>query len=87
MIKINGADGKTRETAIKIVRASDHHEGWDYIYDFIDKYDCCFRYGDYDREDITTTDEGGFLKELSVYRKCDIELWIDWTTLFHVWDK
>ena len=87
MVTIDKNDGKTRETAIKILTASDHREGWKFIYNFIGNFSRGYKYEDYTRDDITTTNEGGFLKELSVYRKSDIEIWIDWTTLFHVWDK
>ncbi len=92
-IKINSDNGRTKETAIKITEAPDHRIGWEFIYNFMDRYKVIEGYAFWDREDFYTEDENGFLKELSVFKFMNSEneilweIWIDWTTLFHVWDK
>lgn len=92
MVKIDNNDGKTKETVIKILEAKDHREGWEFIYDYMDKYQAENGYDSWDREDLTTHDEHGFLKELAVFKlflndNVVDEIWFDWTELFHVWDK
>lgn len=92
MVKLGNNDGKTKETAIKILDAKDHSEGWEFIYDYLDKYQAENGYDRWDRDDYSTQDEHGFLKELSFFRfivndRVVDEIWFDWTELFHVWDK
>lgn len=88
MIKVNYADGKTKDNPIVIMEASDDREGWIYIRKFLEYYMEYKKYDNYDREDHGHT----FDQFLSVFRfikdkKIVDELWIDWTTLFHVWDS
>lgn len=88
MIKVNYADGKTKDNPIVIMEASDDREGWIYIRKFLEYYMEYKKYDYYDREDHGHT----FDQFLSVFRfikdkKIVDELWIDWTTLFHVWDS
>jgi hypothetical protein len=89
MIKVNEADGKTQETPIVILQAEDDREGWIYIYKFLDYYQEYHRYDrHYRREDVGDTMDQ-FLSVFRFYKDGNVvdELWIDWTTLFHVWDK
>jgi len=88
MIKINDADGKTQQTPIVIVEANDDREGWIYIRKFLEYYQEYHRYDNYERDDVGDTFDQ-FLSVFRFYKDKQIidELWIDWTTLFHVWDK
>jgi hypothetical protein len=92
LIIIDNNDGKTKETAIKILDAKDHREGWEFIYDYMDRHQAMNGYKSWDREDYSTQDGHGFLKELAVFRfivdnRVADEIWFDWTELFHIWDK
>jgi hypothetical protein len=92
LVKIDNNDGKTKETAIKIQDAKDHREGWEFIYDFMDRHQTLKGYNSWNREDFSTHNEQGFLKELVVFKflthdEVVDEIWFDWTELFHVWDK
>jgi hypothetical protein len=87
MIKVNDANGKTQQNPIVILEASDDREGWIYLFKFLEYYQEYHRYDKFDREDVGDT----FDLLLSVYRfykngEAVDELWIDWTTLFHVCD-
>ncbi|HZW40416.1 MAG TPA: hypothetical protein VFF33_14045 [Ignavibacteriaceae bacterium] len=88
MIKINDADGKTKENPIVILEAADSNEGWIFIFKYIEDYMQYHGYDNYDYDDIVDTfdlelREFKFIKDGKVVDY----LYIDWTTLFHVWDK
>lgn len=88
MIKINDGDGKTQQNPIVIVEANNDREGWIYIRKFLEYYQEYHRYDNYERDDVGDTFDQ-FLSIFRFYKDKQIvdELWIDWTTLFHVWDK
>lgn len=83
MVQVNSGDGKTRESAIKIIDAKDQHEGRMFIENLLKK--TCSGY--FIGEGISTNDENGYYQEFEVYRRGPIEIWIDTTILFHVLDK
>ena len=88
MIKINDADGKTQQNPIVILEAKDDREGWIYIRKFLEYYQEYHRYDKYESEDVGDTMD--LLVTVHRFYLAGVivdELWIDWTTLFHVWDK
>ena len=88
MIKINDGDGKTQQTPIVILEANDDREGWIYIRKILEYYQEYHHYDYNEREDVGDTFDQ-FLSVFQFYKDKQIvdEIWIDWTTLFHVWDK
>lgn len=88
MVRVNEGSGKTKNDPIVIVEAIDDREGWIYLDKFIEYYVQYNRYDDYKCDDVVDT----FELELRQFRffkdgvQVD-ELFVDWTHLFHVWDK
>jgi hypothetical protein len=78
MVQVNEGDGKTRETAIRIMCAEDRKEGWDYIIENIK----AFGFEEGDGEYSSISDEDGYETHWVVYRKDDNEIWFDWTWLY-----
>ena len=78
MVQVNDGDGKTRETAIRIMSADDRKEGWEYILEYIKSKG----FEESDEEYSSISDEDGYETHWVVYRNDNGEVWFDWTWLY-----
>ena len=79
MVQVDNGDGKTRETAIKIMSAEDRHEGWEYISEYLKQ-----RWpATWDKEFSTITAEDGFEYQFVLYKSHGKKIWFDWTWLYY----
>ena len=83
MVKVNDADGKTQETAIRIVCAEDRSEGWEYIRNYITALKPCVRFCDWESQYIHKTEEDGFETQYVSFRHTDDQIWFDTTWLYN----
>ncbi len=84
MIKINNADGKTRETAIVITDAANHREAGTFYIKFLEYYKKYHKYDSWDAEEVGNTMDQ--LIAIHRFYKNEVvvdELWIDYTIFFH----
>lgn len=82
MVQVNNGDGKTKETAIRIICAEDRAEGWEYIRNYIKAQKENLRFEEWKSEYISITETDGFETELVVFRDKDDEIWFDHTWLY-----
>ena len=88
MIRVNNGTGQTQDDPIVILEAKDDREGWIYIEKYIEYIMEYNRYDCYLCDDVIDTLDLELRKyRFFKYKRQVAELWIDWTMLFHVWDK
>ena len=82
MVKVNDADGKTQETAIRIIGAEDRQEAWAFISGYLKAINPKISFADWDREYTSKIEDDDFETQYVAFRKYNKEIWFDWTWVY-----